>query len=90
MLKLRQTSAAVILTLVLSLSGAAGQTADFSALRETVRQELEATKTSSASVLIIKSDRVIFSESFGAANVETNQTLTTETLFHIGSYSPVV
>ncbi|HEX8288888.1 MAG TPA: serine hydrolase [Pyrinomonadaceae bacterium] len=66
------------------------QQIDFSVLRETIRQELAATKTPGASVSIIKNGQVIFTESFGVANAETNSPVKPNTLFHLGSLNKMM
>lgn len=61
------------------------QSPDFREFERAVLAELRETKTPGAAVVVVKDGRVVFAKGFGAANVETNAPVTTETLFHIGS-----
>jgi CubicO group peptidase (beta-lactamase class C family) len=58
---------------------------DFTALEQTVRDELARTKTPGASVAIVRGDRVVYAKGFGTANVETGEAVRPEMLFRLGS-----
>ncbi len=80
--------ALVFMLLLLStqlFAQSSGKPTDFSALEETVLAELKEKHAAGAAVAIVSSDQVVFAKGFGTANVETNQPVTAEMLFQIGS-----
>jgi CubicO group peptidase (beta-lactamase class C family) len=58
---------------------------DFSALEQTLRDELTRTNVPGASIAIVRGDRVIYSKALGAANIETTEPVRAEMLFRLGS-----
>lgn len=58
---------------------------DFSLLEQALQEEMKAQSVPGAQIAAISGDRVVFQKSFGTANVETNEAVTTETLFRLGS-----
>jgi CubicO group peptidase (beta-lactamase class C family) len=58
---------------------------DFGELDATVSEELKATNTPGASVVVVVGDRVVFAKGFGVANAETGERVTPNTLFRIAS-----
>lgn len=58
---------------------------DFSSLEQSISEEMKAQNAPGAQVAVISGDRVIFQKGFGVASVETNEPVTTETLFRLGS-----
>ena len=58
---------------------------NFEELERVVLEELRETKTPGAAVAVISGGRVVFAKGFGAGNVETNSTITPDTLFRLGS-----
>ena len=67
-------------------SGRAQQTQpDFSALEQTIADELKATHTPGAALGIVRGDRLIYAKGFGTANVESGAPVTPDMLFRLGS-----
>lgn len=64
---------------------AAPSTAAFAELEKVIGDELRETQTPGAAVAVVSGGRVVFSKGFGAANVETGQPVTPDTLFRLGS-----
>lgn len=66
---------------------AAGQprAVDFGELEKVVAEELKETKTPGAAVAVVRDGRVVFAKGFGVASVETNDPVTPDTLFRLGS-----
>ena len=58
---------------------------NFAELEKTIKDELKEKNAAGAAVAIVKGDQVIFAKGFGTANVETDQPVTPQTLFQIGS-----
>lgn len=58
---------------------------DFSPLEQVIQEEMKAQNVPGAQVAVISGDRVVFQKGFGVANAETNEAVTPETLFRIGS-----
>jgi CubicO group peptidase (beta-lactamase class C family) len=58
---------------------------DFSKLEETAQVEMKATNTPGAAIGIVKDGQLVWSRGLGVANVETEQPVTPETLFRLGS-----
>jgi CubicO group peptidase (beta-lactamase class C family) len=61
------------------------KTIDFDELEATVNEELKATNTPGAAVVVIVGDRVVFAKGFGVSNIETQTPVTPDTLFRIAS-----
>ncbi len=61
------------------------QQTDFSALEQTIAEELKATNTPGAALGIVRGDRLIYAKGFGTANVETGAPVTPDMLFRLGS-----
>lgn len=59
-------------------------------LDETIRQEIEAAKFPSVSVLVFKGNAVVFAKGYGFANIEEKRSATTDTLYQIASVSKLV
>jgi CubicO group peptidase (beta-lactamase class C family) len=68
------------LTVVFAAAGT-----DFSALENTVLDELQATHTPGAAIAIVSGDHVIFAKGFGVASAETGAAVTPDMLFRLGS-----
>jgi CubicO group peptidase (beta-lactamase class C family) len=58
---------------------------DWAELERVVRAELVETKTPGAAIAVISHERVLFAKGFGVASVETNELVTPDMLFHLGS-----
>src|SRR5216684_2025907 len=72
--------------LVVSQTSLAQQkTVNFDELEATVNEELKATNTPGAAVVVIVGDQVVFAKGFGVSNVETRMPVTPDTLFRIAS-----
>lgn len=63
---------------------------DFSELERTVLDEMSATSTPGAAVAVIQGERVVFAHGFGVASLETNEPVTPDTLFRIGSVTKML
>lgn len=75
-----------VLLLGFGWSSALAQTpTDFSPLEQSIQEEMKAQNVPGAQVAVISGDRVVWQKGFGVANVETNEAVTTETLFRLGS-----
>jgi CubicO group peptidase (beta-lactamase class C family) len=61
------------------------KTMDFSKLEEAVLAELKEKRAAGAAIAIVRNDKIVFAKGFGTANIETNQPVTPDTLFQIGS-----
>ncbi len=78
----------LLLVCLVAVSASAQQPAkqvNFDELEKIIREELTETKTPGAAVAVISGGRVVFAKGFGAGNVETNSTITPDTLFRLGS-----
>lgn len=81
----------IFIQLVLTLlvipraSPAQQKTINFDELEATVNEELKATNTPGAAVVVISGDQVVFAKGFGVSNVETRTPVTPDTLFRIAS-----
>jgi CubicO group peptidase (beta-lactamase class C family) len=80
----------LLLALVAGLaisSSARGQPGeiDFAALEAVVKDEMKAAGIPGVVVMIVQGDRVTHAKGFGVASVETNESVTTDHLFRIGS-----
>ncbi len=81
----------MVIQLVLSLllvsgtSFAQQKTINFDELEATINEELKATNTPGAAVVVVMGDQVLFARGFGVSNVETRTPVTPETLFRIAS-----
>lgn len=60
---------------------------DFSELERVALAELAETGTPGMALAIVRGDRVVFSKGFGVANIETGESVTSDTLFQIGSFT---
>jgi CubicO group peptidase (beta-lactamase class C family) len=58
---------------------------DFTALEQTVKEELARTKVPGASMAIVRGDRVVYAKGFGMASVETSEPVRPEMLLRLGS-----
>jgi len=58
---------------------------NFDELEAAVNEELKATNTPGAAVVVIVGDRVVFAKGFGVSSVETRTPITPDTLFRIAS-----
>lgn len=58
---------------------------DFRELDRVVPEELKATNTPGAVIVVISGNQVVYQKAFGVANVETNAQLQTDMLFRLGS-----
>jgi len=85
-----------ILTLVFSLISvvlataatavtAAAQTDPLAELERTISEEMKATGTPGAAVLLVRGDKVLFARGFGVISRESEIEVTADTLFRIGS-----
>lgn len=78
----------ILLTLT-ATTNAATQTvvtaSNFDKLEETVLAELKEKRGAGAAIAVVSGDKIVFAKGFGAANIETNQPVTPDTLFQIGS-----
>ncbi|HEV7377686.1 MAG TPA: serine hydrolase domain-containing protein [Pyrinomonadaceae bacterium] len=76
----------LLLTLVEARQASAhpGST-DFDELEKTILGELKETNTPGAAVAVIRDGRLVFAKGFGVAGVETNASITPDTLFRLGS-----
>jgi CubicO group peptidase (beta-lactamase class C family) len=63
---------------------------DFSELERTALDEMSATSTPGAAVAVIQGERVVFTRGFGVASLETNEPVTPDTLFRIGSVTKML
>ena len=91
MTTLLPTSARLLLFLLL-LSTAAARPAPlasdaerFSQLERVILDELKATGTPGAAIVVIKDGRLAFARGFGVASIETGVAVTPDTLFRLGS-----
>ena len=75
----------ILLTTIQSFAQSSGKPTDFTALEETVLAELKEKRAAGAAVAIVRNDQIVFAKGFGTANVETNQPVTPDMLFQIGS-----
>ena len=76
----------VLSVLIVSRTSLAQQkTINFDELEATVNEELKATNTPGAAVVVIVGDQVVFAKGFGVSNVETRTPVTPDTLFRIAS-----
>lgn len=79
------------LSLLFVLPGLAAT--DFSALEKAVRDDLAATGTPGAAVIVVSGDRVVFAKGFGTSNLEIGETgapVTLDTLFQVGSVTKLL
>ncbi|MFN0120956.1 MAG: serine hydrolase domain-containing protein [Blastocatellia bacterium] len=82
---MKQLISALILAVSL-LPGAVAQTpTDFSSLEQVIQEEMKAQNVPGAQVAVISGDRVVWQKGLGVANAETNEAVTPETLFRLGS-----
>ena len=58
---------------------------DFSKIEETALAELKEKRAAGAAIAIVSNDQIVFAKGFGTANIETNQPVTPDMLFQIGS-----
>jgi dipeptidyl aminopeptidase/acylaminoacyl peptidase/CubicO group peptidase (beta-lactamase class C family) len=58
---------------------------DFSVIERAAAEEMLATKTPGAAIAIVRGGQIIWAKGLGVANVETQQAVTPEMLFRIGS-----
>ncbi|HEY1340909.1 MAG TPA: serine hydrolase domain-containing protein, partial [Bryobacteraceae bacterium] len=58
---------------------------DFGPLRQAAADDLHRLNVPGASIALVRGGRVIFSEGFGTANVETGEPVRPEMLFRLGS-----
>ncbi|MGZ8844617.1 MAG: serine hydrolase domain-containing protein [Pyrinomonadaceae bacterium] len=77
----------LVLTLLVILRASLAQqkTINFDELKATVNEELKATNTPGAAVVVISGDQIVFAKGFGVSNVETRTPVTPDTLFRIAS-----
>lgn len=84
-------SVSLLLALLLALPGFAAT--DFSSLEKAVQEDLAATGTPGAAVIVVSGDRVVFAKGFGTSNVEIGETgapVTLDTLFQVGSVTKLL
>ncbi len=62
---------------------------DFRELEKVALEELKATNTPGAAVVVVSGDRVVFAKGFGVSNVETGAPVTPDMLFRIGSMTKI-
>lgn len=55
-----------------------------------IRQQIEAAKLPSATVLVFNKDKIVFSQGYGMANIEQQRVATPDTLYQIASVSKLV
>lgn len=85
----RLTALAVLCFLCLFVARPAyGQTLD-AQIEQTALQELKQTSTPGVAIALVKDDRIIFSKALGFANLETQTTMTPDTLCRSGPISAV-
>ncbi len=78
-----------LLSVFLLISSVSAQTTD--KVDEFINAEMQKLHVPGVAVAVIKDGKVIKSKGYGLANVETNTTVTTETVFKIGSISkPII
>lgn len=82
---IRRTITFLVLYLFTTVTATAQQNFDFASLDGVVREELQQTRTPGAAVAITLGDRIIFAKGFGLANVETEERVSPEMLFRLGS-----
>lgn len=58
-------------------------------MTETIRKEMKKNKVTGLSVVLVDSDRTIWAEGFGYADLATKQSVAADTLFKVGSFSKV-
>lgn len=61
------------------------KTIDFAELERTIEDELKAAKTPGAAFAIVSGDKVVFSKGFGTTSTESENPITSDTLFRMGS-----
>lgn len=89
--KVRQTFALLVLTILFVASplpsiGAIRQDQiDFSELEKIAIEEMKEKNTPGAAIAIVRGDKVIFARGLGLRSIETNEPVTTDTLFRLGS-----
>jgi CubicO group peptidase (beta-lactamase class C family) len=74
----------LITVLACGVITAAGDT-DFARVRSVARAEIEAGTMPGLAVAVVHRGRVVFTEAFGTANVETGVPMTSDTVFQVGS-----
>jgi CubicO group peptidase (beta-lactamase class C family) len=75
----------VVLCVVLFVVNSTAKPNDFSELDRVVPEELKATNTPGAVIVVVSGNQVVYQKAFGVANVETNAPLQPEMLFRLGS-----
>lgn len=75
----------VILMFASATAPAQTKTSDFSALDAVVEAELKERHTPGAAVAVVVGDRVVYAKGFGVGSVETNEPVTPDTIFRMGS-----
>jgi CubicO group peptidase (beta-lactamase class C family) len=75
----------LVLGLLLAFPVMAQESVDFSALREVIAAQLTAQDVPGLAVAVVYDDEIVFSEGFGVRSIETNDPVTSGTLFRIGS-----
>jgi len=59
--------------------------AQFAGLVRVAREELRETNTPGAAVAVVSGDKIVFAKGFGMASIETEEPVTADTLFRLGS-----
>ena len=80
-----------VLCLMCLVVAAYGQdaTAISEELEKTAIQEMQRSGTPGVAIAVVKDDRVVFAKAFGVSNLETQTSMTTDTLFRTGPISSV-
>ena len=79
-----RTKTALLLLLVAALTVPLASQ-DFASVQQSAAEELAKLNIPGASIAVVRGDQVIFSKSFGKANVETAEAVRPEMLFRLGS-----
>ena len=73
----------VVLCVALFAVNSTARPIDFSELDRVVPEELKATNTPGAVIVVVSGNQVVYQKAFGIANVETNALLQPEMLFGV-------
>src|SRR5262245_20205834 len=85
-----KTTPALVMSLVITLIAVPSLAREPSAeqlraLEATAERELKQSGTPGAAIAIVEGEQVVYAKGFGLANVETQQPVTPEMLFRLGS-----
>src|SRR5690349_17932846 len=75
----------VVLCVGLFVVSSTAKPIDFSELDRVVPEELKATNTPGAVIVIVSGNQIVYQKAFGVANVETNAEMQPDMLFRLGS-----